>query len=93
MFDGGEDIHSAFELSGEPISRQISCNYGTLRSEQKNACEIAATNVAKRVYQKDYMDFWNRTAFETATGKPVDAVIMPLAPCAAARPGRYDYHG
>lgn len=58
-----------------------------------NASEIASNNVAKREYQKEYMDYWNSTASLTDNGQPVDAVITPLAPFAAARPGLYDYHG
>lgn len=39
------------------------------------------------------MDYWNSTAELTGTGRPVDAFILPCAPFAAARPGRYSYYG
>jgi amidase len=39
------------------------------------------------------MDYWNSTASMTSTGKPVDAVIGPLAPWPAARPNQYAYYG
>ncbi|KAL8827412.1 MAG: hypothetical protein Q9191_003195 [Dirinaria sp. TL-2023a] len=58
---------------------------------QYNATEIAATNVAKREYQKQYMDYWNTTKEKTGTDRPVDALIMPLAPFAAARPKEYNF--
>lgn len=48
-------------------------------------------NVAKREAQKAYMEYWNSTAELTGTGRPVDAVISPLAPFAAARPAKYTY--
>ena len=57
------------------------------------ASQIAATNVAKREYQKEYMEYWNGTQDLTGTGRPVDAFIMPLAPFPAARPNMYDYYG
>ena len=58
-----------------------------------NATQIAETNVAKREYQKEYMDYWNSTKDITGTGRPVDAVIAPLAPFPAARRERYSYYG
>ena len=71
---------------------QIAGMYGN-RREEVSASKIAANNVAKREYQKEYMEYWNDTAHSTSTGRPVDAIIAPLAPFAAARPGRYDYYG
>jgi amidase len=93
VYDGGADIHNAFALSGEPISKQISMTYGDKPFKQFSASDIAANNVVKREYQKEYMDYWNSTAELTESGRPVDAFIMPLAPYAAARPGRYLYYG
>ncbi|KND86633.1 Acetamidase [Tolypocladium ophioglossoides CBS 100239] len=92
-FDGGHDLHAAFSLSGEPISDQIAQNYGNEPRAEKTASQIAAANVAKRAYQKEYMDYWNSTSQVTGTGEPVVAVITPVAPFAAARPGRYNYYG
>ena len=92
-FDGGADIHGALGLSGEPPIPQITPLYGTKPSQQADASKIAATNVAKREYQKEYMEYWNSTATLTGTGRPVDAIIMPVAPFAAARPESYKYYG
>ncbi|KAF1984926.1 putative general amidase GmdA [Aulographum hederae CBS 113979] len=88
-FDGGADVHAAFALSGEPPSSQISSVYGTSPSLQASASQIAAINVAKRKWQKAYMEYWNSTSKVSGTGRPVDAVICPVAPFAAARPGTY----
>ena len=38
------------------------------------------------------MDYWNATASSTSTGEPIDAIISPLAPFAAARPETYRYY-
>ena len=67
--------------------------FGTKQSDQANASEIAATNIAKRQYQKEYLDYWNGTQDLTGTGRPVDAFIMPLAPFATARPNGFSYYG
>lgn len=91
-YDGGADIHNALRLSGEPMVSQISGMYGKKR-EEASASKIAANNIAKREYQKEYLEYWNSTAHLTATGRPVDAIIAPLAPFAAARPNRYKSYG
>lgn len=61
--------------------------------EEFSASQIAETNVLKRKLQKKYMEYWNSTAQLTRSGRPVDGVIAPLAPFAAARPDMYDYYG
>ena len=58
-----------------------------------NASTIAATNVSKREYQKDYIEYWNSTKGLTGNGRPVDAFIAPVAPFPAARPTTYTYYG
>lgn len=92
-YDGGKDLHDAFNLSGETPSPQITQIYGTTSKEEKNATEIAATNVAKRKWQKEYLDYWNSTSKITGTNRPVDGLISPLAPFAAARRETYSYYG
>lgn len=57
------------------------------------AGEIAATNLAKREYQKEYMDYWNSTKDLTDTNRPVDAFILPCAPFPAAGINKYHYYG
>ena len=74
------------------MASQISSVYGTLKKEY-TASEIAAVNVAKRAYQKEYMEYWNSTSSLTGTGRPIDAIVAPLAPFAAARPDMYGYYG
>ena len=93
FYDGGKDVHEAFGLSGEPMSRQISMSYGEKPGEESTASQVAANNVVKREFQKEYMDYWNSTASLTGTGRPVDGVICPLAPYPAARPEKYQYYG
>lgn len=91
VFDAGTDVKSAFSLSGEPMSDQISF-YASLAKEY-SASEVAATNVRLRQLKKEYMEYWNSTEQVTSTGRPVDAVICPLAPFPAARPKMYTYYG
>jgi amidase len=92
-YDGGADIHAAMALSGEPMAPQVSMSYGDKPGEQYSAAKISANNIALREWQKQYMDYWNSTADLTGTGRPVDGLIAPLAPFAAARPTKYTYYG
>ena len=93
LYDGGADVHKALGLSGESIAPQVANIYGKAPSKQADATEISANNVAKRGYQKEYMEYWNSTAALSGTGKPVDAIIAPLAPFTAARREKFKYYG
>jgi amidase len=85
-------VLSAMALSGEPMASQLSGTYGKLL-DQYTASQIAEVNVGIRKWRKEYMDYWNSTSKLTGTGRPVEAVIAPLAPFAAARPNMYKYYG
>ena len=93
VYDGGADVHKAFALSGEPVSEQIQRVYGTQPSNQLTGEQSNANNVAKREFQREYAAYWNGTVAATGTGRPVDAVILPQAAHAAARPKMYFYAG
>jgi hypothetical protein len=86
-FDGGADSRHHFGLSGEKPAPQLIA----AESPEYSATDIMKTNIAKREAQKDYLEYWNSTAELTGTGRPVDAIISPLAPFAAARPEKYTY--
>ncbi|KAJ5669604.1 Amidase [Penicillium macrosclerotiorum] len=84
--DGGADMRHHFGLSGERKPPQI---ITTEDGPQLSATEIAALNISKREYQKEYMEYWNNTAEITGTGRPVDGVLCPLAQHAAVKPNEY----
>lgn len=88
-FDGGEDCRAALALADEPAAPQAL----VIDRPQANATDIMATNIRKREAQKAYMEYWNSSAERSGTGRPVDAVIAPLAPFPAARPAMYTYYG
>jgi len=84
-YDGGEDAAKAFALSGEDVKPNIMYQ----RSPVADATEIMSNQVVKRDAEKEYMEYWNSTSDLTGTGRPVDAIISPLAPFAAARPDKF----
>ena len=87
-YDHGADIRKDRNLSGEPLSEMLENEYGTERAPPDDASVIMQNNIAKREYQKKYMDYWNSTARLTKTGRPVDVFIMPVASYPAARHGK-----
>ncbi|KAG9634220.1 amidase, partial [Aureobasidium melanogenum] len=84
-YDGGADAAKAFALSGEEPRPNIMFE----QSSQANATDIMRNQVNKRDAEKEYMEYWNSTSELTGTGRPVDAIISPLAPFTAARPNKY----
>ncbi|EEH47555.1 uncharacterized protein PADG_03639 [Paracoccidioides brasiliensis Pb18] len=90
-FDGGADAHHHFGISGETFIKELSLFFGKEPRPQKNAEQIAAINVAKREYQKLYLEYWNSTADVTGTGRPADGFFCPVAPFPAARRGKTNY--
>ncbi|KAH0341392.1 amidase, partial [Aureobasidium melanogenum] len=84
-YDGGADAARAFALSGEEPKPNIMFE----ESPQANATDIMRNQVNKRDAEKEYMEYWNSTSELTGTGRPVDAIISPLAPFTAARPNKY----
>lgn len=83
FYDGGADVRQAFALSGEPWKPQIMDVWR--ERPQADGAAIAATNRALRGCREAYLDYWNGTG--------ADVFVTPVAPFAAARPGRYDYVG
>lgn len=58
-----------------------------------STAEVQALNVRIRKYRAQYLAYWMGTATHTTGGRPVDAVISPVAVVAAARRGRMRWAG
>lgn len=86
--DGGSETRGMMGLADEPLAPQALIP----DTPQANAMDIWAINAEKVQLNKGYMDYWNSTAKETGTGRPVDAIICPLAPFPAARENGYTYY-
>ena len=67
--------------------------FGEFPFEQANATQTHANNVAKRAFQKSYLDYWNASATLSDTGRPVEAIVIPVSPFAAAREKKYKFYG
>lgn len=83
-----EDIQAVVATSGEPIIRTM------LPSDPENALlkpfadgisayQLWQLHKKKRDLRKEYMEYWQSTVHATGTGRPIDAIICPVAPYAA----------
>jgi amidase len=90
LIDGGNAFHKALALSEEPPTYTV---FRSQPSAQVDATTVMETNIAIRKYHKQCLDYWIGTANLTETGKPVDAFIMPFAPCPPPAPGKMRYFG
>ncbi|ODO01726.1 hypothetical protein I350_06553 [Cryptococcus amylolentus CBS 6273] len=86
--DGGHDVRTALELSGEPKLPSLH-----KASEMISTYEEWQVNKRKLAYRKRHLDHWNATSARTSTGRPIDAIISPIAPYAAPPHGENTYVG
>ena len=85
--DGGHDIHSHLQLSGEPLIPPLREIFKL--KPPIDAIEIQKLSVEGRDACAAYADYWNSMAVDD--GQDVDAFIMPVTPHAAVIPGRHLY--
>ena len=93
--DGGKEIHGTLALSGEPPVHQLAISYGSQPGNLPVSTVAAhwALQQRKVEYQSKYLEYWRSTALRVASGRIVDAVIMPVAPSASVKPGEGAYFG
>ncbi|KAF9452079.1 amidase signature enzyme [Macrolepiota fuliginosa MF-IS2] len=99
---GNKDYEAVTSLSGEPIVGTM-----TLQAEdpdapvekamhRPSALDLSAyeywrNNVKQGELRQAYWDYWRETANATGTGRPVDAIISPMAPYVAPPHGTNKY--
>lgn len=67
--------------------------FGLSPQPEASATEINGINVAIRDYRRSYLEYWNRYAEITGTGRSVDVFLMPVAPTPAPARGKVRYFG
>lgn len=86
---GDADYAAVTSQTGEPILKSMS-NFGTLSDSPEAGVYIKETSVSvfelyqiqkrRATLRKEYLDYWQGTKSSTSTGRPVDAIISPIAP-------------
>jgi amidase len=84
---GYNDTFSQLALSGEPPVPEVVHDIGTGPKASMPILEYFNLTQRLKDYRERYVDYWESTAGQTKSRRPVDAIIMPVAPHAAVIPG------
>ena len=95
-----EDYRISTAPSGEPLIANMSLGLEDTEShiqraisrplvEGISAYELWQVQKRKLGLRQEYLDHWNSTVTLTGTGRPVDAIISPMAAHVAAPHGNY----
>lgn len=86
---GEADYAAIASQTGEPILKSMS-NFGTSSGTAEAGVYIKDTGISafelfqiqkkRATLRKEYLDYWQSTKSYTSTGRPVDAIISPVAP-------------
>jgi amidase len=75
--DGGTSCMRELEASGEPLIEGLHLGAPDTALSLSDSWQI---NARRTTYQQEYLKHWNSTVNSTDTGRPVDAIICPVAP-------------
>ncbi|KZV89596.1 general amidase [Exidia glandulosa HHB12029] len=96
--DGGQDFRDAVAPTGEPvIENMIPAEVEhylknvprIVRGAGNDAYTLWQLHKRKTELRELYLDHWNATVANSGTGRPVDAIILPVAPFPAPPHGLY----
>jgi amidase len=82
---GQEDALAVTSQIGEPVLKSMADTDTTegatyIGSKGTSAFELFKIQKKRAVLRKEYLDHWQSTRMSTSTGRPVDAIISPVAP-------------
>lgn len=86
-------MRDALERSGEPPVHQLRHWYENQNVEPSSSANFWALCQQLEIYRADYHNYWTSTCEKTIAKRPVDAVILPVAPSAAVAEGQFAYYG
>jgi amidase len=93
---GQEDALAVTSQIGEPVLKSMADTDTTegatyIGSKGTSAFELFKIQKKRAVLRKEYLDHWQSTRMSTSTGRPVDAIISPVAPFPPPPHGLYRY--
>ncbi|EJD03924.1 general amidase [Fomitiporia mediterranea MF3/22] len=89
-----EDYAAVVEKTGEPILTTMALDGVTIHNDwfpeikPLSAFQLWQYQKERAVLRKQHLDLWESTRELSGTGRPVDAIICPVAPLAAAPHGK-----
>ena len=89
-----DDISAATAATREPrletmaVKSEHAIDVGVKYEPTISAFELWQLQKTRRTIREEYLALWNATKSETGTGRPIDAIITPVAPFAAPPHGK-----
>lgn len=87
----GPAIISAIEASGEPPVSQMRTLFDQPNVISSSTAEFWDLCQRREDYKRAYADYWTKMNNCSISGRPVDGVILPVAPTSAVRAGEFYY--
>jgi amidase len=101
MWNAGsvEDYKVATAPTGEPLIKTMDLDQDAAPSSKTrmflpppaappSAYDLWQTQKLRLALRQEHLDYWAATAKDTGTGRPVDAIICPMAPYPAPPHGK-----
>ncbi|GKZ21495.1 hypothetical protein AbraIFM66951_006678 [Aspergillus brasiliensis] len=85
---GGEEVRKVLDVLNEPLINEVTPLEG-MTTLSVSEYQAAAAKV--KMLRQKYMDIWQGTSKKTATGLPVDAIILPSGGTVAPPHGTMEY--
>lgn len=89
--DGARSIRNALLQSAEPPVAPLRKWFYAQEAGSLSVADFWDLNQQRDEYLNQYAFYWNSTRLRTQSGRPVDGVIMPVAPAAAAEENKLHY--
>ena len=95
---GRDEVFAVTSQIGEPILSSMAITSTTegatyIGNKGTSAFELFKVQKKRAVLRKEYLDHWQSTRLSTSTGRPVDAIISPVAPFPPPPHGEYKFVG
>lgn len=89
-----QEVHAIVKTTGEPYVTSLIPGEESVNNrphwiprQDNSAYELWQIQKKKAALRQEYLDYWNASIGFTGTGRPIDAVISPVAPSTAAPHG------
>ena len=89
----GQDIRDAVHASKEPPIPQLADLFKSKDSYPLPTLEFWRLCQKREQFRAEYNSYWQSTQEVTSNKRPVDGVILPVAPHAATPEGLFKYYG
>ncbi|KAK6365144.1 hypothetical protein LTS17_011622 [Exophiala oligosperma] len=80
---GGKEMKALLDRTGEPWPKAAAKLSANPALREQSASELYALFASQDDYRKEYLKHWDATAKLTSSGRPIDALLCPINPCAS----------